>query len=175
MNNFHAASEQYYERWLTPLLQTASTDHPVVVLTSHTTRLLKAPKAFWTDPGLAVFLSGYFDQASLRASREFGNYFETLIYLHLRVLTSLLIPRARLYFWRTQTGDEVDFVVEHGRRLLAIEIKMTENPGYRHADGLRKFLQAHPTASGGLLIHCGATIRRLDEKIVAVPWTQLTG
>ena len=142
---------------------------------SYTTRLLKSPRAFWTDPGLAVFLSGYFDQASLRASRELGAYFETMIYLHLRVLTSLLTPRARLYFWRTQAGAEVDFVVEHGRRLLAIEVKMTDNPGYRHAAGLREFRQAYSQASGGILLHSGTTIKRLDENIVAVPWTELTG
>lgn len=33
MNNFHASPELYYERWLTPLLQDAIRDHPVVVLT----------------------------------------------------------------------------------------------------------------------------------------------
>lgn len=142
---------------------------------SHTTRLLKSPRAFWTDPGLAVFLSGYFDQTSLAQSRELGAYFETMIYLHLRVLTSLLTPRARLYFWRTQTGAEVDFVVEHGRRLLAIEVKMTDNPGYRHTAGLRDFMQAYPQTSGGILLHSGTTIKWLDEKIVAVPWTELTG
>ncbi|MFN8489463.1 MAG: ATP-binding protein [Caldilineaceae bacterium] len=168
-------SQSTVHRYLNLLETTHLFERLPAYTASHTTRLLKAPKAFWTDPGLAIFLSGYFDQASLRASREFGSYFETFIYLHLRVLTSLLIPRARLYFWRTQTGDEVDFVVEHGRRLLAIEIKITDNPGYRHADELRTFLQAHPDAVGGLLIHCGKSIRRLDEKIVAVPWTLLTG
>lgn len=142
---------------------------------SHTTRLLKAPKAMWTDPALAVFLSGYYDEATVRASREFGSYFEAMIFLHLRALTGLLTPRARLYFWRTQRGDEVDFVVEHGRRLLAIEVKFTDQPGYRHAEGLRKFLAVHPEAAGGLLLHCGNELRQLDEKIVAIPWTLLAG
>jgi predicted AAA+ superfamily ATPase len=80
-----------------------------------------------------------------------------------------------LYFWRTQAGAEVDFVVEHGRRLLAIEVKMTDNPGYRHAAGLREFIQGYPPTAGGLLLHSGTTIKRLDENIVAVPWTKLTG
>lgn len=142
---------------------------------SHTTRLLKAPKAFWLDPGLAVFLAGYFDTTTLTASREFGSYFETLIFLHLRTLLSLMTPRARLYFWRTQNGNEVDFVIEYGRRVLAIEVKMTDDPGYRHSAGLQKFLQNHPTAAGGLLLHCGTATKRLTDNIVALPWTQLTG
>lgn len=142
---------------------------------SRTTRLLKSPRAFWVDPGLAVFLSAYYDPEELRRSRELGAFFETLIYQHLRVLTSLLIPRGRVCFWRTQSGDEVDFVVEHGRRVVALEVKMTGEPGYRHAAGLRRFMAETPEALGGVLLHGGNTIRRLDEKIVAVPWSMLTG
>jgi predicted AAA+ superfamily ATPase len=142
---------------------------------SHTTRLLKSPKAFWADPGLAIFLSGYFDQTALENSRELGAYFETMIFQHLRTLTSLLTPRARLYFWRTRGGKEVDFVVEHGRRLLAIEVKLTANPTYKHITGLKDFIQAHPTTIGGILLHGGSTISHLSEKIIGVPWTMLTG
>ncbi|MDI6768340.1 MAG: ATP-binding protein [Anaerolineales bacterium] len=143
--------------------------------TSHTTRLLKSPKAFWNDAGLAIFLSGYFEEGDLGKSREFGTFFETLIYHHLRVLTRLMTPAGRLYFWRTQTGVEVDFVLEHGRRLLAIEVKRSDNPGYGDAAGLRAFLSEYPNASGGLLVHGGCEIRRLDEKILAIPWTVVTG
>ncbi len=98
---------------------------------SHITRLLKSPKAFWNDPGLAVFLSGYYDHESLIYAREYGAYFETLIFHHLRVLTRLLVPAGRLSFWRQRDGVEVDFVIEHGRRLLAIDVKQTGNPGFR--------------------------------------------
>jgi uncharacterized protein len=142
---------------------------------SHTTRLLKAPKAFWGDTGLAIFLSGYFQEDDLRKSREFGAYFETLIYHHVRALTRLMTPPGRLYFWRTRAGVEVDFVLEYGHRLLAIEVKRTEHPGYGDIAGLRAFLQEYPQASGGLLVHCGRETRRLDENILAVPWTAVTG
>ncbi len=73
------------------------------------------------------------------------------------------------------TGDEVDFVIEHGRRLAAIEVKMIHSPGYRHAEGLRKFLREHPATSAGLLLHSGTNVMRLVEKIVAAPWTMVTG
>jgi hypothetical protein len=142
---------------------------------SRTTRMLKSPKAFWNDPGLAVFLSGYFEVDDLRKAREYGAYFETLIYHHVRVLARLMTPPARLYFWRTRTGAEVDFVLEHGRRLLAIEVKHTANPNYSDAAGLRSFLAEYPKASGGLLLHSGREIRRLDQAILAVPWTIMTG
>jgi predicted AAA+ superfamily ATPase len=142
---------------------------------SHTTQLLKSPKAFLNDPGLAVFLSGYYDLEDLRKAREYGAYFETLIYHHLRILTRLMVPAGRLYFWRTRDGTEVDFVVEHGRRVAAIEVKSTDNPGYRDTAGLQAFLNKHPTAAAGLLVHSGRQIKRLGEKILAVPWILLTG
>jgi predicted AAA+ superfamily ATPase len=144
-------------------------------LRSHTTRLLKSPRVFWSDVGLAVFLAGYYGAAELARARELGAFFETLIYQHLRVSCSLLTPQGRLHSWRTQRGDEVDFVVEHGRRVLGIEVKMSDAPGYRHAVGLTKFLYGHPEAVGGILLHGGREIRRLHQRIVAVPWSTLTG
>ena len=166
-------SQPTVHRYLNLLQSTHLFERLPAYTSSRTTRLLKAPKAHWTDPGLAVFLSGYFDAESLRQSREYGSYVETLMFLHIRSLTELMTPRARLYFWRTQKGEEVDFVVEHGRRALAIEMKLTEQPGFRDADGLRRFLELHPHASGGLLLHSGTAARQLDEKIVAMPWTAM--
>ena len=153
VNRFHSGQPVYYQRWLTP----------------------QSPRAFWSDAGLAVFLAGYFSADELSKARELGAFFETMIYQHLRVICGLLTPRAKLHFWRTQSGSEVDFVVEHGRRAVGIEVKMTDAPAYRHAAGLFKFLDQHPQAVGGILLHGGRHIQRLDEKIIAVPWSLLTG
>ena len=168
-------SQATVHRYLNILEATHMFERLPAYTTSHTTRLLKSPKAFWNDTGLAVFLSGYFEAEDLRKSRELGAYFETLIYHHLRALIRLMIPPGRLYFWRTQSGAEVDFVLEHGRKLLAVEVKLTSRPGYADAARLRTFLAEYPQTSGGLLIHNGSEIRRLDENILAIPWTTLTG
>lgn len=138
-------------------------------------RILKSPKAFWNDTGLAVFLAGYFQEAELRNARELGCFFETLIYHHLHVLAQLMVPPARIYTWRTAQGEEVDFILEHGRKLLAIEVKQNRRPGYQDAKGIRAFLSDHPDAVGGLVLHGGNEIRWLGEKILAVPWTMITG
>ncbi len=168
-------SQPTVHRYLNLLETTHMFERLPTFTASRTTRIVKAPKAFWNDTGLAVFLSGYFDEHDLREARELGAFFETLIYHHLRVLTRLMTPASRLYFWRTRSGVEVDFVVEHGRRLLAIEVKRTTQPGYGDAAGLRAFLADHPNTSGGLLLHSGREIRHLDKNIVALPWTMLTG
>jgi len=142
---------------------------------SRTTSLLKSPKAFFNDPALAVCLSGSYELEDLRKAREYGAYFETFIYHHLRILTRLMTPAGRLYFWRTLEGNEVDFVLEYGRRVLAVEVKLTDNLGYRDTAGLRLFLEKHPKASGGLIVYGGTAVKRMDEKILAVPWSFVTG
>ncbi|MBI3241765.1 MAG: ATP-binding protein [Chloroflexi bacterium] len=168
-------SQSTAHRYLNILEATHMFERLPAFTVSRTTRLLKSPKAFWNDSGLAIFLSGYYEENDLRGARELGAYFETFIYHHLRALTRLMTPPGRLYFWRTRTGAEVDFVVEHGRRLLAVEVKRTAQPGYADTAGLRAFLADHPKAAGGLLLHGGRDIYYVDKNIVAAPWTVLTG
>lgn len=138
-------------------------------------RLVKAPKLYWADAALAAYLAGYYDLDALRNARELGAIWETFVLHHLRVLAELLTPRARLYYWRERTGAEVDVVIEHGRRVLAVEIKRTDRPGYGDTAGLRAFLAAHPAAVGGVLLHTGPEVRRLGDKIVALPWGLVAG
>jgi predicted AAA+ superfamily ATPase len=168
-------SQPTIHRYLNLLETTHLFERLPAYTSSRTPRLLKAPKVMWADPGLAVFLAGYFSEEDLRRARELGSFFETFIYHHLQALTSLMVPAGRLYVWRTQKGQEVDFVLEHGRKVLGIEVKLTTRPQYGDAAGLRAFLDDYPEAAGGILVHTGQNILRLDDKIVAVPWTMLTG
>ena len=168
-------SQPTTHRYLNLLETTHLFDRLPAYAASRTTRLLKSPKAFFNDPALAVFLSGYYEIEDLLKAREYGAYFETFIYHHLRILARLMTPSGRLYFWRTLDGNEVDFVLEYGRRLLAVEVKLTDNLGYRDTAGLRLFLEKHPKASGGLLVYGGTEIKRMDEKIAAIPWSLVTG
>jgi hypothetical protein len=148
--------------------------HPAFSV-NRTKRLIKAPKFYWIDSGLASYLSGFHDHESLKDSREAGASFETFILHHIKVLSEMMIPRARVYYWRTVTGREVDFVIEHGRRLLAIEVKLATSPRYADVEGLRLFLREYPETALGVLVYNGDEIRRMDEKIIAIPWTVLAG
>ncbi len=142
MNNNHAEPIPYYLRWLTPLLAEASQDHPVVVLTG-ARQVGKSTLLLNAEPFRGWKFYSLDDFDVLRQAQE--------------------RPEA---LW---AGAEVDFVLEHGRRVLAVEVKLTDNPGYRDTDGLRRFLEGHPRAAGGVLLHNGPVSRRLDDKIVALP------
>ena len=142
---------------------------------SRTKRLVKSPKVYWFDPGIATFLSGYYSAGDLRPSREAGGIFECLVLLHLKALAQLMTPRPRIYYWRTLTGREVDFVIEQGRAVLPVEVKLTKKPNYGDARNIRFFLDEYPKASLGVLVHTGSDVRLLDRDIVAIPWTLLAG
>lgn len=119
---------------------------------------------------MSIFLSGYTDAESLRKSRELGGYFETLVYLSLRGLCEVLTPRAQIYYWRTSTKREVDFVLEYGRKILPVEAKITRNPTISDAKNLLAFMEEHPRASQGVIVHGGNELLRLHSRILAVPW-----
>ncbi|MBI5049060.1 MAG: ATP-binding protein [Deltaproteobacteria bacterium] len=133
-------------------------------------RVVKSPKIYFIDPAISIFLSGYFNEESLLRSRELGGYFETMVYLHIRALCEMMKPRAVIHYWRTTTGKEVDFVLEHGRKLLALEVKMTTNPTVHDIKNLLLFMDEQPETVRGILVHSGNSIKWLHSKVIAVPW-----
>lgn len=142
---------------------------------SRTQRLSKRPKAYVFDAGGAAYLCGLHDVETVRRSRERGGLFEGLVLQELRAAAALLSPAARIHYWRTATGAEVDFVVEHGRALVPFEVKLTTSPGYGDVTRLKEFLSSYEEARAGVLVHAGGEVVRLGERIIAVPWTVLTG
>ncbi|MCK4417541.1 MAG: DUF4143 domain-containing protein, partial [Candidatus Latescibacteria bacterium] len=142
---------------------------------NRTKRLIKSPKVIWSDPGLVSFLAGHYDPESLRSSREAGGIFETMIYLHLNALAQLLVPKPRLFYWRTTTGKEVDFVLEWGRKLLAVEVKLSSKPKFSDVGNLRLFMEEYPETSACILVYAGDEVKMMHEKIVAIPWFLLGG
>jgi predicted AAA+ superfamily ATPase len=137
---------------------------------NRTKRLIKSPKMMWANPGLVCFLDGCYTVQALQAAMEVGGIFESMVFLHLDSLCQLMLPRPRIYYWRTSTGKEVDFVLEWGRKLLPLEVKLTNQPKYSDAEELKLFMNEYPESVMGLLIHTGDRISQLGEKIFAVPW-----
>ena len=137
---------------------------------NRTKRITKSPKLFFIDPGLSVYLSGYYDKDTLRSAREIGSFFETMVFLHLKVLSELMVPKVNIFYWRTTTGKEVDFILEHGKKLLAFEVKLTERPTFNDIKNLLTFIGDYPQTLRGILIHAGNSIKWLHSKVLAIPW-----
>jgi predicted AAA+ superfamily ATPase len=126
-------------------------------------RLVKSPKLYWSDPALALWLSG--------ANAVSGEHLENLVLADLLVWRDGQAPAPDVLFWRTTTDREVDLVVEAGDRLMAIEVKAAATPGLADTRGLRLFRQEYPEQfAGGLLLHGGRDMQWLAEGVLAVPW-----
>jgi len=136
---------------------------------NRTKRLIKAPKLYWNDPGLALHL-GHAGEDGEPA----GAHFENLILCDLLAWRDTHAPRAAVTYWRTASGYEVDFVLERQRQLVGVEVKAGAHPSMKDIQGLRAFLAEHPRqARGGVVVHGGDESYWLDEKIVAVPWWRI--
>lgn len=86
-------------------------------------RLIKSPKLYFYDTGLACWLLGIKSPTQLSTHYLAGNLFETFIiseyYKH--YTSTGLQPRA--YFWRDKTGHEIDLIIENANTLIPFEIK----------------------------------------------------
>ncbi len=130
---------------------------------NRTKRLIKSPKLYWADTGVALHLAGT-DQPA-------GAHLENLVLHDLLVWRDARLDRADVYYWRTTTGEEVDLVIESEDRLLPIEVKASARPRLADAAHLRRFQEEYgDRARAGLLLHTGHEISWLAPGVLAVPW-----
>lgn len=130
---------------------------------NRTKRLIKTPKLYWGDTGVALHLAGDADPG--------GALLENLVLGDLLAWRDARLERAEVGYWRTASGEEVDFVVEAGGKLLPIEVKAGARPRLADAAPLRSFRQEYgKQARAGLLLHTGATLEWLAPDVLAAPW-----
>ena len=130
---------------------------------NRTKRLIKSPKVYWGDTGVALHLAGEAEPS--------GAHLENLVLHDLLAWRDSRMERAELGYWRTASGEEVDLVVETEGRLLPIEIKASARPRLSDAVHLRSFRAEYgKKARPGLLLHTGKTLEWLTPGILAAPW-----
>jgi predicted AAA+ superfamily ATPase len=130
---------------------------------NRTKRLIKAPKIYWGDTGIAIHLT--------EAEEPTGAHLENLVLHDLLVWRDARIERAELNYWRTSIGEEVDFVIEAGGKLLPIEVKSTARPRLSDAAHRHTFRAEYgKKARAGLLLHTGTAIEWLAPAVLAAPW-----
>lgn len=130
---------------------------------NRTKRLIKSPKIYWADTGLALHLADIAEPG--------GAHLENLVLHDLTVWRDTRIERAEIFYWRTAIGEEVDFVVEAGSELLPIEVKATSRPRLSDAAHLRTFRREYgKRARPGLLLHTGNMLDWITPDVLAAPW-----
>ena len=130
---------------------------------NRTKRLIKAPRLYWADAGLALHVTG--------AGEVPGAYLENLVLQDLLAWRDARLDRAEILYWRTAGGEEVDFVIEAGGRLLPVEVKAASRPRLGAAAHLRTFRAEYgEQARAGLLLHSGPALEWLTPDVLAAPW-----
>ena len=158
-----ALTQPTVHRWLNLLETSYLLVNLPAYAVNRTKRLIKTPKLYWGDTGVALHLSGMAEPT--------GAYLENLVLNDLLAWRDARLERAELGYWRTTTGEEVDFVIETDDQLLPIEVKATTRPRLGDAVHLRTFrAQYTPQSRAGLLIHTGDTTEWLASDVLAVPW-----
>ncbi len=134
-------------------------------------RLVKRPKVYFQDTGTLSFLLRITEADQILAGMSAGPVFETAVFGQiLRLLQHRGEPPC-LSFWRTAAGHEVDFVLEHGRRLIPIEAKVTATPTRADARGIEEFQALFgERAEKGLLVCLCQERFPLTRSVDAVPF-----
>ena len=136
-------------------------------------RLVKTPKLYFYDTGLASCLLGIRDAEQLSIHPMRGPLFEAF------VISELLKSRynrglaSNLFFWRDNTGNEIDLIMERGDKLLPLEIKSGQTITSDYFRSLEKWLAfAGPSAGAARIVYGGMeTQNRTNAEVL--PWQSI--
>ena len=134
-------------------------------------RIIKRPKIYFMDTGLACFLTGYISSETLEKSAYSGAIFETYVVSEIvkSYANNQRDPRKHLYYYRDNNQREIDLLVINEDNIYPIEIKKSANPSkesIRNFDIVNKFEMNY---SNGAVICLTEDIHIIDEKNYMLP------
>ena len=137
-------------------------------------RLVKTPKVYFTDVGTLCHLIGLKDPEHAALGPMGGAILETAV---LSEIFKTLTHRGftpRVYFWRTLSGSEVDFVVEVAGQLIPIEVKLSATPHPSMARSIRNFQRdMGDSVAPGYVVHPGDIQLSLGSSVSSLPFASL--
>ena len=134
-------------------------------------RLIKTPKIYATDTGVLSHLLQIGSKEELEMSHYRGDIVETFIYDELLKANSSALKKVGLFYYRTSDKKEIDFILDYGEKIIAIEIKASKSiskSDFKHIYHLQK--EIPDSFDKGIVLYGGDSFLRLDEKMYAVPF-----
>ncbi len=131
-------------------------------------RLVKSPKIFFRDTGLLHYFLGIDSLDRLQAHPARGTSWEAFVVEQLLSAFERTVPGCRPYFWRTAQGDEVDLLIDRGRRQVPFEVKLHSSPRMDDARGLVKCMETLHFPHG-YLVYPGRERYSLGRGVTALP------
>lgn len=136
-------------------------------------RLVKSPKLYFYDSGLAARLMGIEAPEQLAIHSMRGALFENWVLSELLKARFNLAKIDNLYFWRNHTGHEVDVIADVAGRLLPIEVKSGMTIGSDWFDGLSRWRDLAGERSLRPCLVYGGAESQSREVAEVVPWAQI--
>jgi len=131
---------------------------------------VKSPKLYMIDTGIACHMLKINTPQSLEHSHYKGQIVETFVFGELRKHIGFSAEDTRLYHYRTRDKKEIDFILERGERMVAIEVKASHSVSkedFKHIMDLQK----HSTKQIlGVVLYMGTSVLEIDARNVAVPF-----
>lgn len=138
-------------------------------------RLVKAPKLYFYDTGLAAWLAGIKSPAELALSTLRGPLFETWAIAEAVKVRSHRRLDPTLHYWRDKAGTEVDLLIDAGSTLMPVEFKAGQTLASDWLVNLRRYLSlgaAHdqgPRLAQPLIVYGGDLAHR-REQVEVLGW-----
>lgn len=139
-------------------------------------RLVRSPKRYVVDPALVAGALQLDDRGIARDGNLLGRFLDSFVAAQLRADAVRSESRPRLYHLRQREGrHEIDLVGEvEGNRLVAIEVKagaVVNQEDARHLIWLRDEVGDRFVA--GVVLHTGARVHEVDDRVLAAPISTL--
>lgn len=137
-------------------------------------RLIKAPKLYFTDSGLLLYLLGFRSWQDVTAGSLWGAAWESIVVAEFVKVAANRGRERNLFLWRTAAGDEVDLVIEAGGKcFIAIECKSAEKVSVADMRGIKAMARCY----GAEALNAGYCVCRTtapypltsDQKLYALP------
>jgi predicted AAA+ superfamily ATPase len=130
-------------------------------------RLVQHPKYYFFDVGVRNGLLGSFEVSADRI----GSLFEQLVFSQLVASAAAADADVRVSSYRTEHGAEVDFVVEIGREVWALELKASRRADVSDWRGLRSFADYVGKRHTPLVLYLSEERRRVAG-VDVLPWQE---
>ena len=141
-------------------------------------RLVKTPKVYFTDAGMLCHLVGLRDASHAAAGPMAGTILETAVIGELLKAALHHGETARLHFWRTATGVEVDVLAQAwesgAERLVPLEVKTSATATARMARGIRGLrADLGGMVAPGYVVYLGDRRLPLGDDVTSLPLSEL--
>lgn len=134
-------------------------------------RIVKRPKLYFMDTGLACYLSMWNNARALELSAMAGAMFENYVIseIYKSYSNNGIETRSRLTYYRDNNGKEIDLMIIENGKLYPVEIKMNADPGKNALKNFSVLDSLQEEIAEGAVLCMSSSIIPLDAKNRLIP------